>query len=83
MLSEAVSSKTMLSETTSLTCPVCQCPNIRSDRCPNCETDLSLIWQLRSLPLVKPDRFWQGVGLGGSFGLLLGLAIATLLRLKG
>jgi hypothetical protein len=64
----------------SLSCPVCHCPNIRADRCPNCETDLSTIQQLRSLPIVPPSRLLRGAGLGGFVGMILGLAIGWMLR---
>jgi hypothetical protein len=63
-----------------LTCPVCDCPNIRTDRCPNCETDLSSIRQLRSLSPIPPSRLVQGFGFGAILGLLLGLVIGWMLR---
>ncbi len=63
-----------------LNCPVCDCPNVRTDHCPNCETDLSSIRQLRSLSHIPPSRLLQGFGFGTAWGLLLGLAIGWLLR---
>jgi hypothetical protein len=63
-----------------IACPVCDCPNVRTDRCPNCETDLSSIRQLRSLSIVPPSRLLQGVVVGTALGLILGVAIGWQLR---
>ncbi|MGD2181917.1 hypothetical protein [Lusitaniella coriacea] len=37
----------------SLTCPVCNRPEIEGNRCPNCETDLSSVRMLIELPPVR------------------------------
>ena len=36
-----------------LTCPVCDRPEVEGNICPNCETDLSLIIQLKKLPIIE------------------------------
>ncbi|MDB9312020.1 LysM peptidoglycan-binding domain-containing protein [Spirulina sp. CS-785/01] len=60
---------------TSLTCPVCDRPQIEGNTCPNCETDLSLIRQLMELPVVstpsKPPKLTSWVLIAVALILLL------------
>ncbi len=46
-----------------MNCPVCDRPNVKGDVCPNCDTDLSLIRKLQSLPPV-PSRIPVGIATG-------------------
>jgi LysM repeat protein len=41
-----------------LSCPVCDRPDVNTDTCPNCETDLSLIRSLTQLPTISDKSFW-------------------------
>lgn len=64
-----------------LECPVCGYKEIEGNSCPNCDTDLSLIWKLSQLPEVEtstqsPIQAWQFAVIG--FVFLIGLGIGTI-----
>ncbi len=54
-----------------LTCPVCDRTSIEGNICPNCETDLSSIRLLMTLPKVTGPQ-WGGWPLALAIALLLG-----------
>ncbi|RUS97048.1 hypothetical protein DSM106972_085980 [Dulcicalothrix desertica PCC 7102] len=64
-----------------LECPVCGYKEIEGDSCPNCDTDLTLIWRLCQLSEVRTSaptkiQAWQFVVIG--FVFLIGLGIGTI-----
>jgi hypothetical protein len=59
-----------------LTCPACQRQQISTVNCPNCETDLSALRILASLPLVQTSKLDYRWLLLGIASIVLGLIIA-------
>lgn len=66
-----------------ITCPVCDRSAIEISICPNCQTDLSLIWMLSELPAIEPiksNNEWSkwSIGILISAILLLGWGLWVL-----
>jgi LysM repeat protein len=62
-----------------LTCPVCDRPDVESDICPNCETNLSTFRILAELPIVEPK---QALGSTMKIWLLSGILAAFVLGMS-
>jgi phage tail protein X len=70
--------------TEKLSCPVCDNPNVDSNNCPNCETDLSLIRMLMELPSAEPmtqakpvaSLWWARIGIAVAL-LIIGISVGT------